>query len=270
MDVWPGLRRALNAAGDVAYAAYAWMLRAPLVWTAAVGTARPAWCWRSSGWFARLFLHLARVSIAVQGRENLPGDEPYVVVANHASYLDGLVLVAALRQTLNFIAKRELGEQFFAGTFPRRIGARFVERFDPQHGAEDAGRLIELARRKHSLGFSPGRYVYAGRWTSPLQSRGLCRRCPGGPGGGASGAGGNTFRAARRRLVSAPSSNSRDDRQANQTGRVRLACRDSPARCGSAGNPPGLRRTRLGDVETNRARLTEPAWCGNKESIAPL
>ncbi|WP_254699704.1 AMP-binding protein [Trinickia violacea] len=158
MDAWPGLRRALNAAGEAAYAAYAWMLLvllAPLAWTAAVVLARPAWGWRSSGWFARMFLRLARVSIAVQGRENLPGDEPYVVVANHASYLDGLVLVAALPQPLNFIAKRELGGQFFAGTFLRRIGARFVERFDPQHGAEDAGRLIELAKTQQSLAFFP-------------------------------------------------------------------------------------------------------------------
>lgn len=158
MDVWPDLRRALNAAGEVGYAAYAWLLLAllaPLAWTAAVVLARPAWCWRSSGWFARMFLRLASVPVAVQGRENLPGDEPYVVVANHASYLDGLVLVAALPQPLNFIAKRELAEQFFAGTFLRRIGARFVERFDPQHGAEDAGRLIELARTKQSLAFFP-------------------------------------------------------------------------------------------------------------------
>jgi 1-acyl-sn-glycerol-3-phosphate acyltransferase len=67
-----------------------------------------------------------------------------VVVANHASYLDGALLVAALPRELSFVAKEALAPQFIAGTFLRRIGAEFVERFDARRGLADLKRIGRL------------------------------------------------------------------------------------------------------------------------------
>jgi hypothetical protein len=79
-----------------------------------------------------------------------PGAAGVVVVANHASYLDGLVLAAAIPGEPAFIAKKELEPQFFAGPFLRRLGALFVERADPEGGVENVNKVSSC-----KLGCSP-------------------------------------------------------------------------------------------------------------------
>ncbi|HVK54248.1 MAG TPA: AMP-binding protein [Burkholderiales bacterium] len=157
-DIEPVLRRVINTVAERAYAAYVWILfalLAPLAWVMVAVTPRPDWAWRASGFIARVFFRLAGAPVTVVGKENLPESASCILVANHASYLDGLVLVAALPRPFSFVAKRELAGQFFAGTFLRRLGAQFVERFDAEQGREAADRLIELARSGRSLVFFP-------------------------------------------------------------------------------------------------------------------
>ena len=82
-------------------------------------------------------------------------NETCVFVANHASYLDGAVLIAALPGNFAFVAKGELAQQFFAGRFLRGIGATFVERFDTVRSVADARTSAEIARQGRSLAFFP-------------------------------------------------------------------------------------------------------------------
>jgi 1-acyl-sn-glycerol-3-phosphate acyltransferase len=85
-----------------------------------------------------------------------------VVVANHASYLDGLVLAAVLPAPPVFIAKRELAGQFFAGRFLRALGAVFVERLAPERGVEDTRAAEERARSSRLLvAFPEGTFTRA-------------------------------------------------------------------------------------------------------------
>ena len=77
--------------------------------------------------------------------------EGVVVVANHCSYFDSLVFVAALPEKIDFIAKAELKPQLFAGTFLRRIGTLFVERFAIERGVEDTKVAINVARSGRRL-----------------------------------------------------------------------------------------------------------------------
>ena len=78
-----------------------------------------------------------------------------IMAANHTSYLDGLVLLAALPEPVNFVAKRELSGQVFVGRFLRAIGTRFVERRNYRASLEDEARLIALARADDTLLFFP-------------------------------------------------------------------------------------------------------------------
>ncbi len=142
----PQMRRSMRVASDILFAVYAWALfclLAPLTWLAAVLLPRPAWSWAASRVGARLFLRLSGTPFAVRGLENLSAKTPCVLVANHASYLDGIMLAAALPGKLSaagyfsFVAKRELLDSFVARMYLRHIGSDFVERFDAQRGVED-------------------------------------------------------------------------------------------------------------------------------------
>ncbi|HEY6823951.1 MAG TPA: 1-acyl-sn-glycerol-3-phosphate acyltransferase, partial [Steroidobacteraceae bacterium] len=56
---------------------------------------------------ARSFLRLAGLPLVVRFPERLPPGQ-CVVVCNHASYLDGIVLTAALPPRFAFVIKREM------------------------------------------------------------------------------------------------------------------------------------------------------------------
>jgi 1-acyl-sn-glycerol-3-phosphate acyltransferase len=103
---------------------------------------------------SRAFLWCAGMPLAVRGLERIPPGQ-CVIVANHASYLDGLVFTAALPARFGFVIKREMAAVPFVGRFLRRIGSEFVERFDRHRGASDARRVLRNASSGHSLVFFP-------------------------------------------------------------------------------------------------------------------
>jgi 1-acyl-sn-glycerol-3-phosphate acyltransferase len=103
---------------------------------------------------ARTFLRLAAMPLSVAFPERLPPGQ-CVVVCNHASYLDGIVLTAALPPRFGFVIKREMAAVPFAGALLKRLGSEFVERFDRHRGARDARRVLRNATHGHSLVFFP-------------------------------------------------------------------------------------------------------------------
>jgi 1-acyl-sn-glycerol-3-phosphate acyltransferase len=107
-----------------------------------------------AGAFSRAFLRAARIPFTVQGRERLP-QGPCVVVANHASYMDGIVAIAALPPNFAFVIKREMVRVPLASLLLRRLGSEFVERFDRRQGASDARRMLRVAAAGQSLVFFP-------------------------------------------------------------------------------------------------------------------
>jgi 1-acyl-sn-glycerol-3-phosphate acyltransferase len=104
---------------------------------------------------ARLMVRLSGVPVSVSGLERLPVTGRVVVVANHASYVDGLLLYALLPRRFVIAAKEGLAQQFFVRRLIGATGARFVERFDPQRGIEDTRALGALAAGGQALGFFP-------------------------------------------------------------------------------------------------------------------
>jgi 1-acyl-sn-glycerol-3-phosphate acyltransferase len=103
---------------------------------------------------ARTFFLFAGMPVRLTGRENLPAGQ-CIVVANHASYLDGVVMTAALPARFGFVVKREMNDVPLAGLLLRRIGTEFVERFNRHKGGTDARRVLRTASSGHSLVFFP-------------------------------------------------------------------------------------------------------------------
>lgn len=69
---------------------------------------RRTWGW----WFARVFcrnvLKVSGVTFNVSGLENVPTSGGFVLVANHQSHFDGLLLISVFPRLLQAVAKREL------------------------------------------------------------------------------------------------------------------------------------------------------------------
>jgi 1-acyl-sn-glycerol-3-phosphate acyltransferase len=107
-----------------------------------------------AGAFSRAFFRAAGIPFTVEGLAHLP-QVPCVVVANHASYIDGLVAAAALPPDFAFVIKKEMVRVPLAGLLLRRLGSQFVERFNRHKGGVDARRVLKLAATGQSLVFFP-------------------------------------------------------------------------------------------------------------------
>lgn len=104
--------------------------------------------------WAGLPFPLAGVRVKVRGLEKIP-DGDCVVVANHASYLDGVLLQAFLPPRFSYVIKGEMRYAPVIGFLLRRIGSKFVERFESSGSARDARHLLKAARAGESLAFFP-------------------------------------------------------------------------------------------------------------------
>jgi len=107
-----------------------------------------------AGVASRVFLRAAGVPFTVEGLNRLP-QVPCVVVANHSSYIDGLVAAAALPPDFAFVIKKEMVRVPLAGLLLRRLGSQFVERFNRHKSGVDTRRVLKLAATGQSLVFFP-------------------------------------------------------------------------------------------------------------------
>jgi len=142
--------------GALLFAAYVWtimlLLGAP-VWllVAAMPTLRSRWIvLRAAG---HLVCRLCGIPVGISGC--VPEKGPYVIVANHASFIDGLALVLALPAPVAFVAGGELATQRVAGPFLRRLGCEFVDQVHPQQRSSDAARITEALKGGRSFAFFP-------------------------------------------------------------------------------------------------------------------
>ncbi|HEU0197248.1 MAG TPA: lysophospholipid acyltransferase family protein [Nevskiaceae bacterium] len=98
----------------------------------------------------RAALASAFVPFRIHGLEHLPGAN-CVVVANHSSYLDGLVLTAALPHRFTFMVKQAAASWPYIGLVIKRMGVRFVNRVSKREAAKQTLRLIHDLRGNMSL-----------------------------------------------------------------------------------------------------------------------
>jgi 1-acyl-sn-glycerol-3-phosphate acyltransferase len=140
----------------VAYGVYAWLLFALLALAAVCTALLPGVQRRRAAARAtsRALFKLAGLNLSVRFAERIPQGQ-CVIVANHASYLDGVVFTAVLPPRFGFIIKREMARVPLAGLLLRRLGSLFVERSNRQRGANDARRVLRTAINGNSLVFFP-------------------------------------------------------------------------------------------------------------------
>ena len=150
------LLRARRLSGEYLYAAWWWIvvvLLGAFLFVAVPLTRGQARRWALVRGTAKAALRLTGIDLKMTGA--WPQEKNVIIAANHASYLDALVLAASIPGEPAFVAKKELEGQVFAGTFLRRLGALFVDRADPEGSVEDTNKALAAAREGRMLVFLP-------------------------------------------------------------------------------------------------------------------
>ncbi|HSH29360.1 MAG TPA: AMP-binding protein [Thiohalobacter sp.] len=153
-----GLRRLLHHSVDYLYAGWAWSLFglcALTVGLLVLVLPGRRLAQRSAHWGARAGLWLAGISLDVRHRERFVRDRALVVVANHASYLDAIVLTAAYDHPLHFVAKQELARFPLMRLVLRRLGNEFVQRDDVRERIAASERLVRRVQQGNGIVFFP-------------------------------------------------------------------------------------------------------------------
>ncbi|NNF50810.1 MAG: 1-acyl-sn-glycerol-3-phosphate acyltransferase [Gammaproteobacteria bacterium] len=109
---------------------------------------------RMAKWLARVLLGLLGAGPRIEGLPGLPNGA-CVVVANHCSYLDGVLLKAVLPPRFSFVIKKEARRIPMGGFMLHRLGSEFVTRDNDHAGARDARRILRAAAEGQALGFFP-------------------------------------------------------------------------------------------------------------------
>jgi len=151
-------RRALQGAARLAWGLWAWGVICTLgavAGCALIVLPGMALRRRVTRALARASIGLTGLPLQVEGMQRLPSGAPCIVVSNHASYVDSILLGAVLPPVFSFAAKRELADAPLIGAALRRLGTAFVERFDAAHGVEDTRALQARVRAGESFVFFP-------------------------------------------------------------------------------------------------------------------
>lgn len=117
---------------------------------------------------AKLFFAAIGSPVRVEGAAELP-HYPCVVVANHASYLDGIILTAALPPGFTYLIKAEMTRVPLAGFLLKRLGSAFVDRSNHRDRHRMARAMVELAANGTALGFFPEGTFDASPGLKPFQ-----------------------------------------------------------------------------------------------------
>ena len=93
----------------------------------------------------------------IKGKENIPQHGPFIVSANHSSYLDHLIIatliMGRLNQKLHFLAKKEHFDNYFEGAWHNYAGAIPLDR---QAGGKKALKwAIKALRQGGIIGIYP-------------------------------------------------------------------------------------------------------------------
>jgi 1-acyl-sn-glycerol-3-phosphate acyltransferase len=117
----------------------------------------------------KILVALAGCRVRVIGRENMDVPGAKVFAANHTSYIDVLLLVSRLDAPYRFIAKSEVRDMPFVGSFLERLGHLKFDRADPEARLREVQEVEELLRRGESVFFFPEGTFTAEAGVRPFQ-----------------------------------------------------------------------------------------------------
>ncbi len=143
---------------DWIYACYCWIVFTVLglsTWLLVVLAPFASWRRKLAHIGAKLFFRLTFTPLRVSGTEYLDPEQAHIVAANHASYLDGFIVTAALDISIHFIVKGELARILPARLLLQRFGVEFVDRSNSNKAASDVNRITRKSEAGQTIVFFP-------------------------------------------------------------------------------------------------------------------
>ena len=99
-------------------------------------------------WAVRLGCRFLRIRVDVSGLENTEPRTPYVLMANHASFLDGPLLASALARPVRIILKKSLFGIPILGLAMAHVGFIAVDRRGAKGGQKSMRTAARLMRER--------------------------------------------------------------------------------------------------------------------------
>jgi acyl carrier protein len=153
-SIRPMVLRIGHSSAEVLYAGYFWAVVGGVgacTWLAVALVPRRPWAAAIARAGVRGILRMVNLPMTVHGTDNVPKTGPCVIVPNHSSYLDGLIVLGTLRRDACFVAKRELFDQLIPRVFLKRIGVLVVARDETVESLASAEALTAAVRAGEAL-----------------------------------------------------------------------------------------------------------------------
>ncbi len=103
--------------------------------------------------WARGILTAAQVKVDVQGLERVPQQGQFILVANHQSHFDPVVIIGLIQRHLRFVAKAELYRIPLFGAAMRMTGNLKVDRKGSEHDRQVMQEAAQAVRERVSIVF---------------------------------------------------------------------------------------------------------------------
>lgn len=143
-SIAPLLRRFTQRLRALLYGGYCWLLLAifaVFTWCGLMVLPGGRTAWKLAGISSRLLCKLAGIRVACDGLETFPAGNRYLLVSNHMSYLDSIILTGLLPEQSSFVAKAELARNPFLRAGFKKLGVLLVDRFDTEQSIEDTKKI---------------------------------------------------------------------------------------------------------------------------------
>lgn len=137
-------RRPLHSVTRLAFGFYAWcaaLAIAGLAFARMTPVRDANRIWRLNHSAARRLVHALRIPMEVTWEQKFDARLPHIIVANHSSYFDSILLSALLTERHRFVAKAELAQVPVLGRFLRKLRTLFVERSSPERSGAGVDRF---------------------------------------------------------------------------------------------------------------------------------
>ncbi|MCM8766355.1 MAG: 1-acyl-sn-glycerol-3-phosphate acyltransferase [Candidatus Omnitrophica bacterium] len=118
-------------------------------------------------WWICYFVFKILFRYQIFGKEHLPREGPYIIAANHLSFLDPVALGLVTRKKLNFLAREDLFNNRIFALLIRSLGAIPLKREYQDIGALRQGIRI-LKKNKILVVFPEGKRALNGELGKPL------------------------------------------------------------------------------------------------------